>query len=844
MIITCKKEIPLRWVAFAIMPWASFTFSGQVMAVAFFFSLKKFVENPAALTFILSLPGFISMILQPVVAFLSDRIWTRFGRRKPFIITSQAGSLACMFLMPLMPNFWTLLAVFMLMGIFSDLNAPMEPFKQEIIPPPERGRATGAMTWCSNLATMTFYFIALGRFDDVRYMGGLTLFGETAIYWSAGLLVSAMLLLITLGIREIDQKSAIRGQRLTFKTFFGGLMDRELWPVYILVVGAACLNFYAGLGPLSNLLYTEQWGYTKQEMGINVAVGGIINLFAIGLLTVFADKLNRMRAYQTLICLSLFGNIAYYCYINFVLPDRRPSLVEIIAFGETLSIIGILTGLVYVPLVYDYIRRNKMGTYHAGASLVNRLTVTITLNGVGLFVWGYAALFQPPAGEMTRVVLRGGDQNRKTDVRNILHASSWTYPQDGAPAAASSVDANAWQATGAVSDKGRCWEIRLRDKDSEKLAGEMESLNKQNSPMLAEEKTLRDDVTIQKLKGNGQTAVQEEEKARVKQISIDKITAQIDGLNAILKTRAETFHAQVVKTLGDRLIAEGDQVLGATARQALILDLVTTRRPDSRHLENMLRDLRREHPGIIDLRPLKRDGDEYGISISAILEPGADEATLAAVLQSSVERAASKYGHDLFTPGAAPLQRVRQPAVTLDLMVVEEPLDSYVSPINRMVNLVLSLFDQVPGTDRRIIAMSRNLRVPSETNHVRVGPGPGPKTISVTAVLPETATRAASAGDPVGIRLQEMLGQSKDSGLLLQTRSFYDRVELAAAAQHLTIAHPSLTSGYEKMKYDYMSGYLWMFVMSFIGIIITLVFVRLESTGFIQKRGVEEAQAS
>ena len=97
-----------------------------------------------------------------------------------------------MFLMPLMPNFWALLAVFMLMGIFSDLNAPMEPLKQEIIPPPERGRATGAMTWCSNLATMTFYFIALGRFDDVRYMGGLTLFGETAIYWSAGLPVSAM----------------------------------------------------------------------------------------------------------------------------------------------------------------------------------------------------------------------------------------------------------------------------------------------------------------------------------------------------------------------------------------------------------------------------------------------------------------------------------------------------------------------------------------------------------------------------------------------------------------------------------------------------------------------------
>jgi len=844
MIITCKKQIPLRWVAFAIMPWASFTFSGQVIAVAFFFSLKKFVENPAALTFILSLPGFISMVLQPVVAFLSDRIWTRFGRRKPFIATSQAGILTCMVLMPLMPNFWSLLLVFMATGIFSDLNAPMEPLKQEIIPPPERGRATGAMTWCSNLATMTFYFIALGRFDDVRYMGGLTLHGEAAIYWSAALLISAMLLLITLGIREIDQKSALRGQRLSIKTFFGGLMDRELWPVYILVVGAACLNFYAGLGPLSNLLYTEQWGYTKQEMGINVAVGGVINLFAIGLLTVFADKLNRMRAYQTLICLSLFGNIAYYCYINFVLPDRRPSLVEIIAFGETLSIIGILTGLVYIPLVYDYIRRNKMGTYHAGASLVNRLTVTITLNGVGLFVWGYAALFQPPAGEMTRVVLRGGDQNKKADVRNVLRAASWTSPQDGSPAASNNVDANAWQATGAVSDHGRCWEVRIRDKDSEKLGAEKESLNKQNSPLLAEEKMLRDNITIQKLKGNAQAAAQEEEKARVKQAAIDKITAQIAGIDTVLKTRSEIFHGEVVKTLGDRLIAEGEQVLGAAARQALVLDLAAARRPDARQLENMLRDLRQGHPGIIDLRPLKRDNDDYGISISAILDPGADEAALAAALQISVEQATGKVAPGLLAPGAVPLSRTRQSAVTLDLMIVEEPVDNYVSPINRVVNLALALFDKVPGTDRRIVAMSRNLRVPAETNHVRVAPGSGPKTISVTAVFPGTAAKAASADDPVGVRMRELLGKDNTNDLLLQARAFYDRAETAAATQRLTVAHPSLTSGYEKMKYDYMSGYLWMFVMSFIGIVITMIFVRLEARGFIHKCGVEEAEAS
>jgi len=842
MIITCKKVIPLRWVAFAIMPWASFSFNSGVMGVVFFFSLKKFIENPAGLTFVLSLPGFISLFLQPIVSFLSDRIWTRFGRRKPFIATSLTGVACCLVLMPLMPNFWALLAVFMVYNAFSDLNSPMEPFKQEIIPPQERGRATGAMTWCSNLATMTFYFIALGRFDDVRYMAGFPLRGETAIYWSAALLLITMVMLITLGIREIDQKSALRGQRLSIKNFLGGLLDRELWPVYMLVVGAACMNFYAGLGPLSNLLYTDQWGYTKQEMGINVAVGGIINLFAIGFLTLFADRFNRMRAYQVLICLSLGCQVLYYCYINFVLPDKHPSLVEIIVFGETISILGILTGLVYVPLVYDYVRRNKMGTYNAGAQVMSRLTVLVTLNGVGLFVWGYAVLFQPPAGEMVRVALRG-DTNAQAEVQGALHAATWTYPQNGDPAASSNLSANAWQANGTISSTGRCWEIRLRDKDSEKLATERDGLTAESSPLVAEEKMVQDKVSALKLHGKTSDASAEERKGADEEVRIDALKARIDDINTQLASRAKKFHDQVVTALGDRIIADGDQILSATPHQGLLLDLPTAHRPDAHLLEKALDELRRERADVIDLRPLKRD-DAYGLTVSTVLAPGADEATVERELQATVERIAGKSDPGLFVPGAAPLGHGLQPALTMDLMVVENPVDHYVSPITRVVNLVLALFNDAPNPGRRLAALARNLRVPTETNHVRVEPGPTPKTLSITAVLPPTAGQAKTV-DALVARLDALLlRQGVPSDFVLRARLFYDRIETAATTQRITVARPTLAVDYAAMKYDYMSGYLWMFVMGTIGIIITIAFTRVEARGLIRKRGVEEALES
>ena len=147
MIITCKRQIPARWIIFAAVPWAALTFNTSVMGYAFLFSLKKFVENPAGLTFVISLPGFISIMSSPIVNFLSDRVWTRYGRRKPFIVSSWMGLPACLALMPLMPNFWLLLGVYVLYGLFSDLGSPIEPLSQEIIPPPQRGEGAGAMAW-------------------------------------------------------------------------------------------------------------------------------------------------------------------------------------------------------------------------------------------------------------------------------------------------------------------------------------------------------------------------------------------------------------------------------------------------------------------------------------------------------------------------------------------------------------------------------------------------------------------------------------------------------------------------------------------------------------------------
>ena len=102
------------------------------------------------------------------------------------------------------------------------------------------------MTWCSNLATITFYFVLLGRFDDVTFLAGLPVSGEEIIYWSAALLMGVVLIIVVLGIRETNPHSELRGQRLSWRNIAGGILDRELRPVYLLVLAASFLNFLLG----------------------------------------------------------------------------------------------------------------------------------------------------------------------------------------------------------------------------------------------------------------------------------------------------------------------------------------------------------------------------------------------------------------------------------------------------------------------------------------------------------------------------------------------------------------------------------------------------------------------
>jgi Na+/melibiose symporter-like transporter len=801
MLITRKNPIPMSWIFVAIMPWAAILFQNQVMGIAFTFSLNKFIENPASLTFILSLPGFLALVLTPLANLLSDRIWTRFGRRKPFVIASGIGMYTGLIAMAFAPNFTVLIAAYVFYAVAADFSGPIEPLKLEIIPPPQRGRATAISQWFSNFIVLLFYTIVLGRFDEIHSIAGIPLSGESVAYASAFVLGASMLMLVMLGIKEMDPKSPLRGQRITPRNILGGLVDKEFRMVYLLIFAAAVLH--AGLGPLGALLVTEQFGITKQQMGYNTAIGAILNLLVlIPVLGYFADRLNRVRAYKVLITITALIEVAYYLYVEFVLVDHRPVWQEMVVFGEMLSVTGILTSMVFTPMVYDYIRRDKMGTYAAGGSILGRILGVITLNIMGLFVWGYSTYFRPPSGEMTRVVL--AEERSLTEVRANI-AAAW-------PAGSQLPVAEIWRATGADLPTGRGVELRLRNKDSEKLAKEREPLVKERQGIA---------------KVTKRTPAEETRLAELNRLIAEK--------DQELERRATAFRDEVARRLGDRLLQDGNQVRTAAVSQATLLTQPLMRRPVQVMLEKSLEQVRHQHPEVIDLR-IVNVASGYAV-ILGVATPPTNSAALHAV-EADLRAALNATGPGLAATNAATVAPAT--AVRLDLTLLEEPLDEFVSPLCRwIINPIKGWFDIAPTPVQRMNALGRSLRLKRATEHVRIDPAPHKENaVQITALLHPRAP-ATNQNDAVTARL----GTLVPPAAVGPVRAFYNRIVSTGEPLRYTVARPILTAQYAPLKYDYMCGYLLMFVGSVIGLSLTFWFCRLEARGLIQKYGANEAAA-
>ena len=91
--------------------------------------------DPHDLSFFWVLPPLMGMIVQPVIGRLSDRTWTRFGRRIPYLFIGAAAAVVVMCLLPNAGGFNFTVGAAMIFGLIAlmfldtSINMAMQPFK-------------------------------------------------------------------------------------------------------------------------------------------------------------------------------------------------------------------------------------------------------------------------------------------------------------------------------------------------------------------------------------------------------------------------------------------------------------------------------------------------------------------------------------------------------------------------------------------------------------------------------------------------------------------------------------------------------------------------------------------
>lgn len=392
---TQHKRVPWRWViALQVMKmaWLIGFFASGTMT----FTMRKFISSPLIINSVSSLDVLFNMLVAAPCLYVSDRIWTRWGRRRPFVLTAWLVMMGCMLLLPLVRHAVPMGILIVLWLIFWDVNSVFDMLFFEIVPPEQRARASAIGAWLLNVVIMLQTIVLTGRFDDALHVHGVTIRGEQLIYWFVAACLLVCFVYVALFTRE--RKPLTPPPPSHGRGFIGVVAnlfaERTLWPVYFLAFSTVLMQ--TGLGAIDPLLMTEQWGYSKQDIGTNVFVGGTINMFiVIPLVGWIAERLKLLQMFTIGVVGVLLAQIAYYVFVQFILPDQRPSIAQIIFFGQCMAMVGTFSGIAWQPLIFEYIPRSQMGTAQAGLNFVRSITRLLTLNGIGLWVTWYSRLFRP-----------------------------------------------------------------------------------------------------------------------------------------------------------------------------------------------------------------------------------------------------------------------------------------------------------------------------------------------------------------------------------------------------------------------------------------------------------------
>jgi MFS family permease len=391
---THRAHVPWSWVCWMTCPWiVSYLIDSLTVGGPLIFTMRKFITDPAQIGFLTSLKVGFNFVVGVAASYLSDRIWTRWGRRRPFLIAGWLGAAVVMVLFPFAKSAAALVPLIIAFQLAQAVAKPIEPLYNDVIPPAQRGRAATIHLVLQNLCGLFFFGVLVGQFDrSYRFFGFVDLSGERVLYWSVAAATFAIVVFLNFGVREIPPIAAASRQEFSVSRFLRGIFgQRQWWMVYLLysaplLAGVSTENFTA-------LVRTDQLGFTKQELGWIVSTAMIVGtVVAIPISGILADRISRLRLFQVGIVAPALVNFVLFLFLRYG-TNYAVSLGTLITFTLVAGAFQACLWTAWGPLTYDYIPSHLFGTVSAGLAFVGGIIPFLVLNVAGFWITAFTRWF-------------------------------------------------------------------------------------------------------------------------------------------------------------------------------------------------------------------------------------------------------------------------------------------------------------------------------------------------------------------------------------------------------------------------------------------------------------------
>ncbi len=125
--------------------------------------------DPHNLSYFWILPPLMGMLVQPIVGVMSDKTWTKLGRRVPYLLIGSIISVIVMCLLPNAGSFKLAVSAAMIFGLIAlllldtSINMAMQPFKMvgDMVNEKQKGKAYSIQSFLCNAGSLVGYLFPI-----------------------------------------------------------------------------------------------------------------------------------------------------------------------------------------------------------------------------------------------------------------------------------------------------------------------------------------------------------------------------------------------------------------------------------------------------------------------------------------------------------------------------------------------------------------------------------------------------------------------------------------------------------------------------------------------------------